>query len=111
MGLPDSVVKAQQLRRESLEIRLNALRAQIDAANALCSTAEIEARWEPPQIAERAIQKIQYAVDRLRRHIENSALVTVPLRDDLRERVAAIETRLQTIRNSVARPKGEESTA
>jgi hypothetical protein len=108
---PDPIVKSRQLQKESQEIRLNALRVQIDAANALCSTAEVEARWESPETAEKSLQKIESAIARLFRHIENCTLVAVLMNDELRGRLAGIETRLQTIRNSLQTPKSKVKRA
>lgn len=97
----DLIAKSQQIRIESKRIRLNSIRVRVDAVRALSTTAEAEPRWESPEIAEKSIQKVKLAIERLRHDVDESPLVPAEMRDELRGQVEEIEARVQRVRESL----------
>lgn len=104
MDAPDVIAKTQELRRRSESLRLDALRARIGAANALCSIAQTQARWESPEASERTLQKVEGAIRGFIRDIDEPRHVRAELREELLSQVAAVEARVKEIRHSVEKP-------
>ncbi|MGA7521729.1 MAG: hypothetical protein WBW84_04560 [Acidobacteriaceae bacterium] len=97
MAQEDPIAKIEKLLEESQKLRLNAILSRIGAVHALCSIAETEVRWEPPEVAEPSVQKVQKSIEGLYRHIDNPQHVPAELREEFRRKVAEIETRLLKI--------------
>lgn len=61
--------KLRELREESLKLRTNAVRAQIDAVETFCSVVETELQEREIEEARKGVAKIQHAMASIDRHL------------------------------------------
>jgi hypothetical protein len=57
------------LRAKAQELRANAIRLRIEAADVFCDVVENAIRWQPRERAERSLQMVHRALAEIRRHL------------------------------------------
>lgn len=85
------------LRARAQELRANAIRLRIEAADVFCDVAENAIRWQPRERAERSLQMVLRTLAAIRRHLSEPHHVAPQAAAELSDMFLEVEVKARRL--------------